>query len=158
MAQSYLRLRRRQDHQQSIAIEFAGSNGRFGGTLDVTCSDRDLAELVRMGIVLQGFTGKPGDGHVFTHGDAKDEDFGQNHFLSLKFGLADHTGHFAIEFQARLYWPAVESASSRFSIRADTAAINRLGQLLERFADPDYVQLSWTPESGELLRDYRYDA
>jgi len=157
MTQSYFKMQRVEISWPQNPMRFSASNGGFSGFVIASFSDKDLVEMGRR---LRAFTGSPGDLFIFKDGGPEWLEPEESYYLYLKIAASDSTGHFHIEFDARRHdsYPHYLGHQCRLSLDADTAAINRLGQLLETFADETYVELHWVPEGGRLFTNDQLQA
>jgi hypothetical protein len=134
-------------------IEFIVSNGVFSGSTDIYCNVEDLKEI---GKALQNFPNKIGDEYIYKYGSEKSEDRYYRHFW-LKVYLIDSLGHCAIQFHINKNAEEPDEGICRFSILADTSAINNLGKLFERFSELKHLEFRWSPKDFELFETHQIE-
>jgi hypothetical protein len=66
-------------------------------------------------------------------------------------GTLDSAGHCALQLTLNNNRPSPDDGSCSFSIRAEPAAINRLGRLLTAFGELKHSELRWSDTDGELM-------
>jgi len=128
-------------------IEISASNGPFAGTTDVYCNVEDLAEI---GNSLQQFPVRVGDEYRYEYG-SENPVRRFHRYLSLRAYTTDAAGHCALQLRINNNTSEPNEGSCEFSIRAEAAAINRLGSLFERFSSLEHLELHWTLDDGELF-------
>jgi hypothetical protein len=141
MHKSYLIVRRYPWDEEpiNVELEISASNGLFAGTVQVYCAAQDLAG---MGSDLQKFPASSGDEYRYELGS---EDPAQR--CSVYFLLSAYTtnaaGHCALQLRMNGSSSPPNEGRCEFSIRAEAAAINRLGALLEQFSKLGHRELHW---------------
>jgi hypothetical protein len=131
------------DHTQ---LEFSISNGLFSGRTDIYLAAEDIAEI---GKALKQFPSGVPDKYIYEHGSENPADNIYRYFL-LRAYTTNNTGDCALQFAINQNAKEPNEGTCRFSIRAEPAAINRLGELLERFSKCEHTFLKWTLKDGEL--------
>ena len=130
-----------------LQLEISASNGAFSMCTDIYLNTAELDELGRR---LQSFPRRVGDTCELRYGS----DDPLKRFYRL-FVLRAYTfnaiGHCAIALQVNQNSAEPNEGIAQFSIKAEAAAINRLGALFEEFARLSHRSLRWTPSDGELI-------
>jgi hypothetical protein len=142
-------VRRHADSEEEpdlICIEVAATNGAFALRTERFYCGRQSLE--RFGAALSCFPAKPGDQPHFALGVEDTED--HSPFLSLTAYVSGVRTALRLRFMDRVYSKAFDGATE-FSIQAETAAINRLGSLVEQFSKLKHSDLLWTTSSGDLF-------
>lgn len=121
----------------------------MSGTLEYYCNAEDLTEV---GDTLAAFPRQPDDSYTYELGSPKPEDRFAFHF-ALRAATLGSTGHCALQFTMSNNGPPPDDMSCSFSIRAEPAAINRLGRLLSAFGDLKHFELRWSDTDGELVQE-----
>ncbi len=134
-----------------LHLEFAASNGSFGGSTDVYWNIEDLKEI---GKALQNFPSKIGDEYRDEYGSENPEKRCYRYFL-IRVYTTDSVGHCAIQFIINRNADEPNEGTCRFSIRAEAAAINRLGVLFEKFGELQHLEFRWSSDEAELFLDYQ---
>lgn len=132
-------------------LEFKASNGLFTGRVDMYCNVSDLSEI---GQALRLFPKQVGDEYCYSYGSNDPTDRYYCYF-ALKFYTIDSRGHCAVQFTVNLNQCEPEEGSCTFSIKAEPAAIGRLGELFETFATLQHLELHWSPSDGRLFKEYQ---
>ena len=127
-------------------LEFKVSNGVFVGATDIYCN---VDEIAGIGRGLRAFPSRIGDEYVYEYGTDDPGARFYRHFVMRAYTI-DGVGHCALQFGINLNEEEPEEGVCRFSIRVDAAALNRLGELFEHFAELRHLELQWSPTSGEL--------
>lgn len=141
----FLTLRRfRYEEPYNLYLELAASNGTFSGAADMY---RGVEELRELGQALRHFPARVPDEVVDQYGsdDPADRFY---RLVRLRAYTVNAVGHCALQVAIDLNREAPHEGACRFSIPAEPAALNRLGELLVRFAELRHVELRWTP-AGE---------
>jgi hypothetical protein len=123
---------------------FTASNGVFNGFLEYYCVASDLKDI---GTALRAFPTKVPNAYSYEIGSTRPEDNFAYHF-ALHAYTTDCSGHCALQVVIDNNQDRPDEGVCRFSIRAEPAAINRLGNLLMEFANLKHHELNWTV-SGE---------
>jgi hypothetical protein len=134
-------------------LEFLASNGVFTGGTDIYCAVCDVAEI---GSALGAFPANVGDEYKYEYGSPDPRANWARYFV-LRASTIDRAGHCALQFTFNLNRPEPDEGACRFSIRAEAAAINRLGKLFEEFAKLRHVELRWSPTVDELHETHQAD-
>jgi hypothetical protein len=119
----------------------------MSGTLDYYCNADDLKII---GNGLANFPKHIGDEYKYEIGSPNPKDRWAYHFM-LRAITINMSGHCALQvvMNNNRHEPP-DACSCNFSIKAEPAAINRLGNLFLRFADLNYRKFTWT-ETEESL-------
>jgi hypothetical protein len=125
----------------TLHIEFTASNGNFSGSTDIYCGPGDLEGI---GSALRRFPLRIGDEFRFEYGSDNPKDRWYRYFVFRVYTI-DGVGHSAIQFVMNNNSLEPFEGASRFSIRADVASINRLGEAFEKFAQLESQEFRWTP-------------
>jgi hypothetical protein len=123
-----------------LNLQVRASNGAFAGEVEIY---EDTEQLRELGRALRRFPARVPDEVVKEIG-SDDAKASYCHFRMRAFTI-DRTGHCALQFIFDPHQPEPHGGSCRFSIPADPAAVNRLGDLLVRFADLRHRELRWSP-------------
>lgn len=153
MTASYLIVRRRPyEEPYHTELEFEASNGQFSGCARFFCSVEDIGSIGR---ALVAFPTNANDTYQYAYGSDDPEDkFG--HYFCLKFYTVGSLGHCAIQFRANLNSAEPDEGVCTFSIKAEPAAIHRLGLLFLTFGRLEHLELHWSPTGGgELYKGHR---
>ncbi len=132
-------------------LEFRASNGSFSGAIDFFCGVEDLAEI---GAALKVFPSKAQDEFVYEYG-SDDPDNRDYRRFRLRIYAVDHAGHCAVQFYADVREKTPNEGVCTFSIRAEPAALHRLGQLFENFHKLEHLELQWSPSGGALFTEHQ---
>jgi hypothetical protein len=127
-----------------VHLFFSASNGVFDGFLEYYCNASDLKDI---GKALRSFPKKVPNAYSCEIGSTRPEDNFAYHF-ALHAYTTDNLGHCALQVVIDNNQDRPYEGACRFSIKAEPAAINRLGKLLTDFAKLKHQQLNWTV-SGE---------
>jgi hypothetical protein len=141
-----------EEDQGLICIEVIATNGTFGLRTEPFYCGRQSLE--RFGAALSSFPAGQADRPHFVRGaeDAADQPL----FLSMAAYVFGVSTALRLRFRDRGYSKAFDGMTE-FSIQAETAAINRLGSLVERFSKLKHSDLRWTPSSGDLFVEPQAD-
>jgi hypothetical protein len=132
-------------------LEFAVSNGTFGGNTDIYCGVHELKEI---GDALQKFPAKIGDEYRYEYGSENPENPFYRYFV-LRVYTIDSVGHCAIQFIINLNTDEPNEGICRFSISVEAASINRLGKLFEEFSKLEHLEFRWSLKETELFEEYQ---
>ena len=124
-----------------LQLEFFVSNGNFCGNTDIYCN---VDDLITIGHASREFPSKIDDEYRYEYGSENPEDRYYRYFL-LRAYTIDSVGHSAIQFSISNNQTEPNEGKCRFSIRADVASINRLGELFENFSKLEDLEFSWSP-------------
>ncbi|MEZ5690995.1 MAG: hypothetical protein R3D71_04945 [Rickettsiales bacterium] len=155
MSSPYLIIRRHlYEEPYHTQLEIIVSNGIFSGKIIIYVVVDDIKTI---GQDLRKFPQKIGDECKFECGltNHSDEDKWAYYFL-LRAYTTDFSGHCAIQFIIDLNEKEPEEAMCKFSIVAESAAINRLGELLEQFSELNHMELQWNLEGGKLYESHQF--
>ena len=133
-------------------LEFEVDNGLFVGQTDFYCNTRQIADI---GNGLIKFPQSIGDEYIFQNGSEDPKDNCYRFFLMRAYTI-DLLGHCALQFamNANLQEPA--DGTCKFSIPADPAALNRLGESFREFAKLEHLELVWSPTECDLHAEHRH--
>jgi hypothetical protein len=129
-----------------IHLEFVASNGYFGGSTDIYCNVDNLKEI---GKALREFPARVGDEYRFEYGSENPERRFYRYFL-LRAYTTDLVGHCAVQVIMNQNSPQPNEGVCHLSIKAEAAAINRLGLLFERFSELRHLEFRWSQTEAEL--------
>ena len=130
-------------------IEISASNGFFAGTTDIYCAVQDLVEI---GGGLKNFPKTADDEYRYEH-RSEDPALRCYRYFLLRAYTTDAVGHSALQIKMNCNASQPNEGMCEFSIRAEAAAINRLGGLLEEFSKLGHLELHWRLDEGELFED-----
>jgi len=130
-----------------LNLHIEASNGRINGTLEYYCNADDLKTL---GKQLVDFTGSRSHEIVYELGSEKPSDRFA-FFLSLRVKPLDSSGHCAVLIRLNNNEEPPSRQISEFSIKADVADLNRLGNLLVEFGRLQHCLLDWQVQDGRLI-------
>ncbi len=122
-----------------LQLEFFVTNGGFSGNTDIYCNASDLNEIGR---ALRSFPKRIDDEYRYEYGSEGPDSY--NYFL-LRVYTFDSVGHSAVQFSINNNCTEPNEGRVRFSIRADVASVNRLGELFENFAKLEDYDFEWSP-------------
>jgi hypothetical protein len=111
-------------------------------------------QISEIGRALKAFPRKIGDEYKFEYGSEEQSPKRYRHFC-LRAYTVDRAGHCALQLTMNLNSAEPEEGNCQFSIRAETAAINRLGRLFKQFAKLRHLELTWGPTTDELHAQYQ---
>lgn len=142
---------RRQPYEEPYHLNLVVSagNGTTGGTLEYYCNAEDVGKL---GSRLAEFPKKRRDNYVYELGSPRQEDNFAFHF-ALRALTLDSAGHCALQIVMNNNLPPPDDLACSFSIRAEPAAVNRLGRLLREFGALKHLELRWSDSEGELVAE-----
>lgn len=148
MPKPFLRVRRYlYEEPLNTQIEISASNGFFAGTTDIYCAVQDLAEIASG---LKSFPKSVPDEYRYEHG-SEDPALRCYRYLSLRAYTTVAAGHAALQIKINSNTIQPNEGMCEFSIKAEAAAINRLGVLLEEFSKLAHLELQWRLDDGELF-------
>lgn len=130
-----------------LNLVISASNGVASGALEYYCNAEDLREI---GGRLAGFPEKVDDVFVYEVGSPRPEDRFA-HYLMLRVTALDYARRCVLQLTMNNNRPSPDDVSCSFSIRAETAAVNRLGRLLTVFGELNRLELRWSDTDGELV-------
>jgi hypothetical protein len=129
------------------------SNGAFSGATDIYCNVEDIAAI---GTALKSFPKKAGDEYTYEYGSEDPAKEFYRYFL-LRAYTIDQAGHCALQIHINLNEKEPEEGICKFSIRAEAAAINRLGELFEHFSKLSHLELRWNLKDGQLYEQHQLE-
>lgn len=130
-----------------LQIEFTVSNGSFSGNTDIYCHTEALKEI---GNGLREFPKVSNDEYIFEYGSDDPKENLYCHFV-LRAYTIDSVGHAAIQFVISNNSEEPYEGKCRFSIQADAASINRLGEKFLRFSKLNELEFEWSPRLDEFV-------
>ena len=139
------------EEPHNIHLEFVVSSGPFSGAVDVYFHRHEMEAIAAR---LKVFPVHVGDEYIFEYGSESPSLRAYRH-LVLRAYCVDQVGHCALQFSINLNQAEPEEGVVRFSIPVEPAALNRLGELLEVFAQLRHLELVWSPITGALYEQYQ---
>jgi len=133
-----------------LNLRIEASNGRLGGELEYYCNADDLKHL---GKELADFSGKRIEVITYELGSEKPEDRFA-FFFSLNAKTLDSSGHCVVLVRLNNNGRFPNNEVSEFSIKADVADLNRLGNLLIEFGRLKHRVLDWRVQDGRLISEH----
>ena len=133
-----------------LQVEFWISNGEFSGSTDIYV---DREQLVEIGEALSQFPTRVDDVYEFLYG-SEDPEKNFYRFFAMKAYTTNSLGRCAIQFAINRNTEMPEEGSCRFSLQASAGAVNKLGNLLQRFAELKHLEFRWSEDQAELFSDY----
>ena len=130
-----------------LHLHIQASNGRVQGCLEFYCNADDLKTF---GKQLVDFTGSRSRAIVYELGSEKPSDRFA-FFLSLRVRPLDSSGHCAVQIHLNNNEEPPSRELMEFSIRANVADLNRLGNLLMGFGRLQHRVLEWDVHDGRLI-------
>ncbi|HEX4809576.1 MAG TPA: hypothetical protein VH325_11640 [Bryobacteraceae bacterium] len=130
-----------------MQLEFSVSNGLFSGTTDIYCNVGDLKEI---GNRLKSFPTRLGDEFRYEYGS---EDPARRHYryFLLRAYTIDNAGHCALQVKMNNNTREPHEGTCTLSIKAEAAALNRLGSLFLTFSQLEHLEFHWNLEDQELF-------
>jgi hypothetical protein len=137
----------------ALNLEIRAGNGTFSGATDFFI---DTAELRNLGEGLRRFPRRAPDEIVYQYGSEDPADR-RHRYFRLRAYTIDAVGHCALQLAMNLNAREPGEGACRFSIPAEAAELNHLGELMMRFAELRHLELRWMRglERGELFEDYQ---
>jgi hypothetical protein len=132
-----------------VRLLITASNGRLRGELEYYCNADDLQEL---GAQLRDYSGNRDKEIVYELGSEKPEDRFA-FFLRLRVKAINSRGHCYVSVRLNNNDSGPDREITEFSIPAEVADVNRLGDLLAGFGQLRHRRLLWRVTSGELIED-----
>lgn len=152
MTKAYIQIRRRPyEEPYHTQLEVAASNGAFSGFTDIYCGVKELGEIGR---ALRGFPKKIGDEYRYQYGSEDPSDRCYRYFV-LRAYTVGPSGHCALQVIMNTNQKEPDEGICRFSIQAEPASVNRLGEAFEKFEELKHLELRWTPSAVELFDEYQ---
>ena len=105
-----------------------------------------------MGSDLQNFPANVGDEYRYELGSEDPAQRCSEYFL-LRAYTTDAAGHCALQLRMNGNSSPPNEGVCEFSIRAEAAAVNRLGALLEQFSRLRHRELHWRLDDSELFEE-----
>lgn len=134
-------------------LKFFISNGIFSAAIDIYCNVDDIAVI---GKTLSKFPQKIGDEYSYKYGSEDPLEKFYRYFL-LRAYTTDQSGHCSLQFNINLNEQEPSEGQCKFSIRAEPAAINRLGRLLESFGELSHLEMHWNLKEGQLYEQHQLE-
>ena len=149
----YLVIRRTPyEEPHHLHLHLSASNGTFAGTADMY---RNTYEVRETGQALRRFPARVPDEVVSQYGT---DDPGSRFYrlVRIRAYTLGRSGRSALQITLDLNEDEPSEGACRFSIQAEPAAINRLGELLVRFAELRHLELRWTlrPDECGLFQEH----
>jgi hypothetical protein len=132
-----------------LCLLIKASNGRLHGELEYYCNASDLLEL---GSQLRDYSGSRDKEIVYELGSEKPE-VRFAFFLSLRVKAINSRGHCCVSVRLNNNDSRPNEEITEFSIPAEVADVNRLGDLVSGFGQLRHRRLIWHVTTGELLED-----
>jgi len=154
MNDSYLRVRRLPDEEPySTQLEIIASNGTFTGSTDFYCNVSDLTDIGR---ALQAFPQAIGDEYRYESGSSDPAARDYRHIV-LRFYTVGSWGKCALQISINQNGSEPDEGICLFSIEAEPASLNRLGDLFVTFGQLQHLEFKWVPNSqiAELYEHYQ---
>lgn len=123
-------------------VQISASNDGFCGTQDFYIEPETLGKL---GADFCEFPTSIKDEVCFQLGDRAGN---WAYFVLVRAFLVDSVGHSAIEFSVGNHSTPPYNAQATFSIYAEVASINRLGQQLQKWVIAPDEPLIWVPQTS----------
>ncbi len=130
-----------------LNLEITASNGSMRGELEYYCNAKDL---MHVGSEMRAYAGNQEAIIVYELGSEKPQDRFA-FFLSIRVKAVDSRGHCQVRIRLNNNAPPPEGELTEFSIAAEVADINRLGELLVEFGQLKHRVLVWQVTAGELV-------
>jgi hypothetical protein len=131
-----------------LNLYIEASNGIINGMLEYYCNADDLRTL---GKQLTNFTGTNKEEIIYQLG-SEDKQDRFAFFLGIRVMPLDLSGHCAVLIRLNNNQEPPDNQMCEFSIRADVADINRLGELLNGFGRLEHHVLDWRVQDGRLFK------
>ena len=146
MSNSYLTIRRiPYEEPHLLQLEITASNGIFVGQTDIYCNTSSVAEI---GGALKKFPKFVGDEFRHEYGSSDPKDRNYRHFV-LRAYTVGSWGKCALQISINQNQHEPDEGICLFSIEAEPASLNRLGDLLIAFSKLQHLELMWVPNSEE---------
>jgi hypothetical protein len=134
-------LRFEYDDPYLAEIHLTASNGLFTGHLEFFC---DTEELSRLGDKLKTFPCSIEDQIVYEIGSEETQKR-LAYYLRFHTKVIDGAGHCAIHFRINNNGLVPHNGIADFSLKANPAELNELGELLRKLASFQISDFSWKP-------------
>ncbi len=154
MNDSYLIVRRvPYEEPHHTQLEIVVSNGAFSGSTDIYCNVSDLADIGR---VLQTFPKVVGDEYKYEYGSSDPDSNFYRNFI-IRFYAVGSCGSCALQVEINQNQSEPNEGVCRFSLKAEPASINRLGDLFVAFSELQHLEFKWIPNTdfAELYKEYQ---
>jgi hypothetical protein len=150
----HLKVRRLPDDEEPYHAELVltASNGAFAGSTNIYCRVEEIAEIGRG---LKNFPSKIGDEYRYEYGSETPE---WHRYLLLRAYTVGGVGQCALQIVINHNRAEPDDAYCRFSILVEAAMLNRLGDLFEKFAELQHLELEWSLSGGCLHEQYQQPA
>jgi hypothetical protein len=123
----------------------------FSGFTDIYCGVPELAEI---GQALRVFPKKIGDEYRYQYGSEDPSDRCYRYFVFRTYTVGP-TEHCALQIIMNTNHKEPEEGICKFSIQAEPASINLLGEALKEFGECKHLELRWSPTEVELFEEYQ---
>jgi hypothetical protein len=133
-----------------LRLYIEAANERVNGDLEYYCN---AADLKNVGKQLADFTGSPKEAVTYELGSEDPRDRFA-FFLRIRVMPLDSSGHCIVLIRLNNNEEPPEGQLSEFSIQADVADINRLGNLLIGFARLQHRVRDWSVHDGNLVQTH----
>ena len=138
MSDSYFTIRRiPYEEPHHLQLEIAASNGIFVGQTDIYCNASDLAAIGR---ALKKFPRFVGDEFKREYGSPNAKDRNYRHFV-LRAYTVGSWGKCALQISINCNQSEPDEGVCLFSIAAEAASLNRLGELFIAFGELRHLEL-----------------
>lgn len=134
-----------------LHVELFVSNGRFSCAGDMYLAADDLEEIGRG---LSDFPSKVPDEYIFEYGSEDPTDRFYRYFR-LRAYTVGRRGQCAVEFRMNLNEKPPAQGIAEFSIELESAQLNRLGSLFERFRRLEHLEFKWTEVDDEMFLQHQ---
>jgi hypothetical protein len=134
-----------------LQIVVSARNEDFSARTDFYCNTDELREI---GQALQEFPKRIGDRYEFRYGS---DDPADRFYRLVVLGAytVDSVGHCAIKVKLNQNQGEPDEGICEFSIRADVAAVNRLGALFTEFAELKHLEFQWNPDESAMYESHQ---
>ena len=146
---SYIRFTRcPYEEPYNLHLILAACNGRQAAEIEFYVGRQILSQWAE---ALEAFPRRRNDTYLWEYGSERPKDKWA-YYLRLCVFTTDAAGHCAIQLRLNNNAPLPEREISEFCIKAEAAAVNRLGSLFSSFANLEHEVLVWTPTAGRLIK------
>ena len=155
MNSAYLTVRRLPyEEPYDTQLEIIASNGVLYGSTDIYCNVSDLTEI---GDALKAFPKSIPDEFKYEYGSSDPAMRFYHHFV-LRVYTVGSWGKCALQISINQNQSEPEEGICLFSIPAEAASINRLGDLFVAFGKLQHLEFKWTPNSddNELYEQHQH--
>lgn len=133
-----------------VQIGLFASNGNFSASSDFYCNVDDLSEI---GSALSSFPKNVGDEYVYEYG-SEDPAAKFYRYIKLRAYTVGNVGKCAIQIVVNTNEEEPGEGRSIFSIPADPASINRLGELFSAFSRLQHLEFRWSEADSSIHEQY----